>query len=124
MGSYLVLKRIDSNTYELAIAHNFRINLVFNIENLTPCRTIFDYPTVIPDLPSLASPRHQHFIIRTPPPSAFRKYHLDEITDIVVDEIVLTVDGKYQHYLMRWRGCPDSNCTWLHIEKIQRLDLD
>lgn len=67
MDPYIVLKKIGSNSYEFAILHNLGINPVFNVEDLTLNRAPFDYPTVIPDLPSSTFLEHRPFPIHTPP---------------------------------------------------------
>ena len=53
MGPYRVLRRFDSNAYELDIFCDLGINPVFSIEDLTLHRTPVAYPTTIPAEPSL-----------------------------------------------------------------------
>lgn len=73
------MKKFDSNAYKLEIFQDLGINLVFNIEDLTPIyHTPFDFLAVIPDSFSSAFMGKQRFPIHPPPPSP-RKYHNEEI---------------------------------------------
>ena len=48
-----------------------------------------------------------------------------ESIDAILDEqIVSTKDGGVHRFLVRWRGRPDSDCTWITRDELQRLDLD
>ena len=47
-----VLQRISFNAYWIVIPQELGINPVLNIEELTPYRSVSDYPTIIPDLSS------------------------------------------------------------------------
>ena len=46
----------------------------------------------------------------------------NEIEDILQDEIISTADGKFQCYLVHWRGCPNSDCTLVRTKELQQLD--
>ena len=46
----------------------------------------------------------------------------EEIEGIMTDETVSTIAGTYHHYLVRWRGWPASDCTWLRAEDIMQLN--
>ena len=109
-------KGMFPNTYELDIPREFGINPVFKVENLTSYRTPIDYLTIIPDPSSSTTMGPQHFPVH-PPLLPSRRHKADDIKDILQDEVILTVDGEYQIYLVRWGGCPDSDCTWVRIVK-------
>ena len=49
-------------------------------------------------------------------------YH-QEIEDVVDHQIVLTREG-YQKYLVKWRGRPLSNCTWITNGEFQYSNQD
>ena len=51
--------------------------------------------------------------------------HLNEaIVDVVHHQIVSTRRGGYQKYLVKWKGRPLSDCTWITDDEFQRLDTD
>lgn len=107
-------KKFDSNIYELAIPHSLGINPAFNVEDPNPYRAPFDYLAMISDLFSSTSLEHWFFLVVHLHPNR----RLDEIENIWDDEIILTADGRYQHYLRRWHGRPDSDWIWLHTKKV------
>ncbi|PKU66219.1 hypothetical protein MA16_Dca009593 [Dendrobium catenatum] len=80
----------------------------FNPENplnIEPCESI---PSEIPSLPPLPK-------IPTLP-------NTEKIETILSDEIISTRDGGRHRYLVRWRGKPETEDTWLERDEIQRLD--
>ena len=51
--------------------------------------------------------------------------HLKEAIENVIDhQIVSTRHGGYQKYLVKWKGRPLSDCTWITDDKFQHLDTD
>ena len=101
------------------IPSDYGISSTFIIADLLA----FKGPAVIPYDPfddplssSLANP------VPSPTPSCFQKAHKD-IIDVILDEQSLfTRDGTVQLFLVRWRGQPDSDCTWITREELQQLD--
>lgn len=53
------------------------------------------------------------------PPVTTRK---EEIEVIVDDQSVSTRRGGYQRYLVKWKGQPDIDRTWLIESELQQLD--
>lgn len=45
-----------------------------------------------------------------------------EIEDILDDQIVSTRAGGYQKFLVKWRDCPTSYCTWITMQELQWLN--
>ncbi|XP_075665055.1 uncharacterized protein LOC142634649 [Castanea sativa] len=50
--------------------------------------------------------------------------HKESIDAILDEQIVSTTDGGVHCFLVRWRGQPDSDCTWITRDELQRLDPD
>ena len=48
----------------------------------------------------------------------------EQIDEIIDDQIVSTRYGGYQRFLVRWKGLPDSDNTWINREELQWLDLN
>ena len=48
----------------------------------------------------------------------------EEIEDIVDHQIISTRNGGYQRYLVKWKGRPLSDCTWITDQDFQKLNLD
>ena len=42
----------------------------------------------------------------------------EQIDEIIDDQIVSTRDGGYHKFLVRWKGLPDSDNTWINREKL------
>ena len=45
--------------------------------------------------------------------------HKESIDAILGEQIVSTRDGGVHHFLVQWRGRPDSDCTWITRDKLQ-----
>ena len=50
-----------------------------------------------------------------------QKEHIDAILD---EQTVSTSDGGVQRFLVRWRGRPESDTTWITRAELQRIDPD
>ena len=48
----------------------------------------------------------------------------ESIYAILDEQIVSTRDGGVHRFLVQCRGRPDSNCTWITQDELQRLDPD
>jgi len=95
IGPCRVLKRFDSNAYELDIPCELGINKVFNIDDLTLYHTPMAYPTAIPYEQALTSRSSQPFLLQPPLPPPLRRPSTEEIRGILTEEIVFTVAGTY-----------------------------
>lgn len=72
-------------------------------------------------MPSLNSPGHQPFSIRTPP-LVPQKYHLDDNENILNDEIISTPDGE--RYLVHWCGVRIQIALGYVTEVVQQFNPD
>jgi hypothetical protein len=50
--------------------------------------------------------------------------HVKNILMLLDEHIVSTRDGGVQRFLVRWRGRPTSDCTWITSDELQQLDPD
>ena len=121
VGPFKVLKQMGPNAYVIDLSHDYGISFSFNIEDLVAYKS----PTAILDIPfyeSLPNP------IDTPIPTSSPlnlPYAHKESIDVILDEqIVSTRDGGVHRFLVRWRGRPDSDCTWITRDELRRLDPD
>jgi hypothetical protein len=111
-GPFKILKRLGANAYHLDLPDNLAISPIFNVEDLTACPVTSDeafplaghaLPPAI--LPALAPPREQ----------------IDVILD---DQLVSMRRGGYQKFLVRWKGRPESDNSWIKADEVQRLNPD
>ena len=50
--------------------------------------------------------------------------HKESIDAILDEQIVSTRDGRVHRFLVRWQERPNSDCTWITRDELQRLDPD
>ena len=118
-GPFKVLKRMGPNAYVIDLPHDYSISSSFNIEDLVA----YESPTIIPNTPfdePLLDPVDAP--ISTPLPLNLPYAHKESIDAILDEQIVSTRDGRVHCFLVRWRGRPDSDCTWITREELYRLD--
>ena len=76
---------------------------------------------ISPDNPLLDEPSHEP-ISERPLLPPFRQIHptymTEQIDEIIDDQIVSTRDGGYHRFLVRWKGLPDSDNTWINREEL------
>ena len=117
---FRVLKRVGSNAYVVDLPDDYGISSTFNVSDLVAYRD----PAAIPSEPFEPSPT----VVSDPtqecplPPPLQRQH---EQIECILDEQVTTMrSGAYQRYLVRWRGRPASDDTWVTRAELERIDLD
>ena len=82
-------------------------------------------PQAIPNTPFDESlPNPIDATIPTPSPLNLPYTHRESIDFILDEQIVSTRDGGVHRFLVRWRGRPDSDCTWITRDELRQLDPD
>ena len=66
----------------------------------------YDLPSESPQLPPL-------------PPTL--SHAIENIDSILVDQVVSSRDGGTRYYLVKWRGRPESENSWITEEDLRRL---
>lgn len=102
-GPYKVHKKISSNAYVLDIPEDMGISNIFNIEDLSS----YD--------------GHDDDTKETEATFPLRPRIREEIEDVIDHEIVSTSGGGYQKFLVKWKGRPLSDCTWITEEDFQHI---
>ena len=95
----------------------YRISLTFNVSDLIE----YKEPVLIPSDPFESVP----FFESDPPlecPQALLREQHDEIDRILDRQVRSMRDRDYHRYLIRRRGRPESEDTWITREELQRID--
>ena len=59
-------------------------------------------------------------LIHTPLPLNLPCAHKESIDAILDEWIVFSKDGGFHRFLVRWRGQPDSDCTWITQDELHQ----
>ena len=79
------------------------------MEDLSPYRGTLEPPTVLVFLQAVPKP-------------PLLPQHKDEIEAVLDDETVASSHGGFQWYLVKWRGRPDSDATWISEDEFRAMD--
>ena len=115
---FKVLKRMGPNAYVIDFPYDYGISSSFNIEDLVAYKS----PIAIPNTPfnePLLDPIDAPIPIPTSLPLNLPYAYKESIDAILDEQIISTRDGGVHHFLVRWRGQPDSECTWITRDKLQ-----
>ena len=112
---FKVLKRMGLNAYVINIPHDYGISSSFNIEALVAYKSPIAIPYTPFDEP-LLDPINAH--IPTPLPLNLPYAQKESIDAILDEQIISTRDGGVHHFLVWWRGPPDSDCTWITRDEL------
>ncbi len=114
---FKILKRVGPNAYVLDLPPDYGISSTFNTEDLVA----FKGTPVIPDAP-FDDPLPCLTLLTFPSPflhPLIYHMHVKNILMLLDEHIVSTRDGRVQHFLVRWRGRPISDCTWITSDELQ-----
>ncbi|RVW78808.1 Transposon Ty3-I Gag-Pol polyprotein [Vitis vinifera] len=106
-GPFRVLKRLGENAYLLELPSNLHFSPIFNVEDLHIYHGHHNDISEQLDLqlPPTLSPR-------------------PEIEYVLDDQLVSTRQGGYQKFLVKWRGKPHSENTWITTTDFQKINPD
>ena len=118
-GPFKILKKIGPNAYVVDLPPGYGISSTFNVSDPIEYRE----PALIPCDPFEPVPSFESDPPPECPPAPLRVQR-DEI-DRVLDKQIRSTRGRdYHRYLVRWRGRPESEDTWITREELQRIDPD
>jgi hypothetical protein len=111
-----VLKRVCLNAYVIDLPLDFVISLIFNNEDLIA----YKRPHLIPNdhfemLPNLTHDNP----IKTSTPFTMTLTQKDNIDAILDEQVICTMDGEIQWFLVRWMGRLNLDCTWITRDTLQ-----
>ena len=116
MGPYPIICKLGSNAYLLDLPNGMDISPVFNVEDLLPYRGTFEPYTLSSNVSAGEVSKGASNV------SSFR--YSKEMVDIIFDdEFVISRDGCFRSFLVKWHGCPDSDATWIQEDDLCLLDL-
>ena len=107
MGPFRVLKRLGENAYLLELPSNLHFSPIFNVEDL------YFYHGHHNDV-------SEELDLQLPPTLSPRP----KIEYVLDDQLVSTQQGGYQNFLVKWRGKPHSENTWIMTTDFQKLNPD
>ena len=105
LGPYKVLKRVSLQAYKLALPPTMRhLHNVFHVSFLDPVKATSLPPRIPP-----------------PPPTVYVKDGQEyfEVEDILDSKRI----GRRLHYLVKWKGFPDSENSWEPLANIPARGL-
>ena len=104
-GPCKILKKHDSrNAYELELLHGIHISPIFNVKNLTKYHDDGVY---------------ENLMLEPCPIPTFVKEEIEEIFDSHVGRS--TINKEYEEYLVKWKGQPIEDSTWILAAEISNL---
>ncbi|RVW74852.1 Transposon Ty3-I Gag-Pol polyprotein [Vitis vinifera] len=106
-GPFRVLKRLGENAYLLELPSNLHFSPIFNVEDL------YIYHGHHNDV-------SEELDLQLPPTLSPRP----EIEYVLDDQLVSTRQGGYQNFLVKWRGKPHSENTWITTTDFQKINPD
>ena len=113
--SLKMLKHVGPNACLVDFQTDYKTDSIFNNENLT----IYEGPAVSYQPHDFVQIPMIHPTPKTVLPA--RKETIDAILD---EQVISTRDGEIQCFLVRWKGRPISDYTWITREELQHLDPD
>ena len=96
------------NAYIVDILLDYGISSTFNVSDLVAYRE----PTVIPSDPFEPSPPIESDTTFECPP-AYTPIRREQIESILDEQVIISQDGVRQRYLVRWRGRPQIEDSWI-----------
>ncbi|RVW76445.1 Transposon Tf2-12 polyprotein [Vitis vinifera] len=104
-GPFRVLKQLGENAYLLELPSNLHFSPIFNVEDL------YIYHGHHNDV-------SEELDLQLPPTLSPRP----EIEYVLDDQLVSTRQGGYQNFLVKWRGKPHSENTWITTTDFQKIN--
>lgn len=116
LGPFPIIKQLGTNAYLLELPTHLNISPVFNIADLYPYRGTFEPPVLSPNFSTGQS-------LRPPPRASITTFSLQDVIDEVLDDqFVASQNGGFRRFLVRWKGRPPSDATWIDEAKFRQLD--
>ena len=103
------------------LSADWGISSTFNVEDLIKFRGSAYIPSDHFERPSVSDPKPTNSTIPNTPVLPNIPTCKNKIDCILDEQVMFTRGGSYQRYLVRWRGRPDSDATWIPRAEVQRL---
>jgi hypothetical protein len=105
-----VLQRVCPNAYVIDLPLDFGISLIFNIEDLIAYERSHLIPNDYFEMPPNLTHNNP---IKTFTPFTMTLTQKDNIDIILDEQVICTMDGEIQWFLVCWVGRLNLDCTWI-----------
>ena len=112
VGPCNILNKMGENAYEISLPPTFKISPVFNVTDLTPYKGIEDSTSEQGEKEEI---NDENYVADLPQRKPMES---EEILD--TNFLKQTRTKKYMQYLVKWKGLPNIDATWMTEHQIKQ----